>query len=56
MPGTAGADAPELLDVQMDELARALSLIAIGRLGGESLERLPRPIRRKTAETVDSAI
>jgi CO/xanthine dehydrogenase Mo-binding subunit len=32
MSGAADADAPQLLDVQMDELARTLTLITIGRL------------------------
>ncbi|HTD08055.1 MAG TPA: hypothetical protein VK680_04105 [Solirubrobacteraceae bacterium] len=33
MPGAADTDPPELLDVQVHELAGALALIAVGRLG-----------------------
>jgi hypothetical protein len=49
-------DPAELLDVQVDKLSRARSLVALGGSGGESLERLPSPIRLSTAETVESAI
>src|SRR5436190_1473631 len=42
-------DPPELLDIEMDELAGALALVAVGGSGGCRRERLPRPIRLRTA-------
>ena len=49
-------DPPELLDVDVDELAGARALVAVGRLWGSSRERLPRPILASQRETVESAI
>ena len=54
MPDTL--DATELLDVDVDELARSLTLIAIGWLERLQRLRLPSPIRSSTAETVESGI
>jgi hypothetical protein len=53
----AGAqDSAELLDVDVDELARAPALVAVRRLGRLELRRLPSPTRLRTAETVDRAM
>jgi len=49
-------DAPELLDVDVDELARPAAFVAVDRLGGSSRERLPSPSRLSTIETVESGM
>ena len=49
-------DPPELLDVDVDQLARPPALIAIRWLRRISSERLPSPTRFETADTVESAI
>src|SRR5215216_3241864 len=51
----ASLDPPQLLDVDVDQLARALALVAGGSGGAREL-RLPRPIRASHLETVESAI
>jgi len=56
VPGTAGGDAREALDVDVDELARSGALVAVRRLGGVSAERRPSPMRRSQADTVESAM
>ena len=59
MPGDAvpsPADPAEFLDVDLDELAGAATLLAGGRLGGSICDSLPSPMGPKTAETVDSGI
>ena len=53
-PGAA--DPAELLDVEVQQPARPLVLVAVGGSGGSSRLRLPSPTLRSTAETVDSAI
>ena len=47
-------DAPELLDVEMDQLARVLALVADHRGLGSSAARRPSPRRRRTAPTVET--
>ncbi|HEX9381188.1 MAG TPA: hypothetical protein VF891_06790 [Gaiellaceae bacterium] len=50
------SEAAKLFDVDMDELARSRALVAVGGSNGSRRERFPSPIRRKTAETVESGI
>ena len=49
-------DPAELLDVDVDELARPLLLVAVGRLGGSSRQSLPSPIRVRIPDTVEAGI
>jgi hypothetical protein len=53
MAGAAGRDAPERLDVDVQQLAR---VAALGAVGGSSRLSLPNPTRASTAETVEAAI
>jgi hypothetical protein len=55
MAGAASGDAPELLDVDVHELARTAALVAVGRLGRLERERFPSPTRFSQADTVESA-
>jgi hypothetical protein len=49
-------DSTELLDVDVDQLAGALSLVAIRRFGRLEPAALPKADPQGTAETVESAI
>jgi hypothetical protein len=51
----AALDAPELLDVDMDQLAGPLALIALGRLEPRR-PSVPIPIRVRVPDTVDSGM
>jgi hypothetical protein len=50
------ADAPQLLDIHVHEVARVTALVAIRGLRGSSLERFPSPMRRNHKDTVESGI
>jgi hypothetical protein len=56
VPGAALADPAQLLDVEVDELARTLALVAVSGSGGSSRDSLPSPIRLSQPDTVESAI
>ena len=47
-------DAPELLDVDVDQLPGPLAFVATTGSGGSSRESLPSPILVKIPETVDA--
>jgi hypothetical protein len=51
---SAALDAPELLDVDVDQLARPLTLVALRGLDPEPAEAGPIPTRVRIPETVDS--
>ena len=52
---SAAVDAPELFDVDVDQLARSLTLIALGRLLTEPAQATI-PIRVRISDTVDAGI
>jgi hypothetical protein len=49
-------DAPKLLDVDVHELTGTLALVTVGRLERLQTATFPSPIRKSTAETVESGI
>jgi hypothetical protein len=53
---TWAVDPGQLLDVDVDELARVPALVAVGRVLRLEAPQLPSPIRRSNAPTVDSGI
>jgi hypothetical protein len=56
VPGPAGRDPSERLDVDLQQLARVAALVTVGWSGGSSRPSLPSPTRKSTAKTVESAI
>jgi hypothetical protein len=53
-PVADAADAAQLLDVDMDQLTRKATLIAVRRLAGQQPRSFPNPIRFSQSETVES--